>query len=148
MKLHSAPIVQHVFFIESSIARTMTSHVGVLVKSSVSAWAPTSTGSGRPWSSLLLTLLIAAFYVPETPSCLSLRGRKNKAAESLQWLRGQETDVRQEWNTIQANVRRQRGPSPRAPQPRRPSGSKSASCGQYCGVILFHRISVAHAFNF
>ena len=42
-----------------------------------------------------LTLLIAAYYVPETPSCLSLRGLEDEASESLQWLRGEETDVRQ-----------------------------------------------------
>ena len=57
-----------------------------------------------------LTLLIADFYVPETAFCvMSLRGR-GEAAESLQWLRGEETDVQQEWNTIQANVWRQKGP--------------------------------------
>ena len=51
-----------------------------------------------------LTLLIAAFYVPETPSYLSMRGREDEAALSLQWLRGEETDISQEWNTIQNNV--------------------------------------------
>ena len=54
-----------------------------------------------------LTLLIAAYYVPETPSYLSMCGRDDEAAVSLQWLRGEETDVSVEWNAIQANVRRQ-----------------------------------------
>ena len=81
-------------------------HVGLLVISfswvPVSARVPISTGDGWPWSSLPLRSL----YVPETPSCLSLRGRKDKAAELLQWLRSL-----QELNTIQANVRRQKGAS-------------------------------------
>ena len=71
-------------------------HVGLLVISfswvPVSARVPISTGDGWPWSSLPLRSL----YVPETPSCLSLRGRKDKAAELLQWLRSP-----QELNTIQ-----------------------------------------------
>ena len=55
------------------------------------------------FTAVLLTFLIAAFYVQETPSCLSLCGREGEAAESLQWLGGP-----QEWNKIQANVRRQK----------------------------------------
>ena len=146
----------------------MASHVGLLVSFSLGAYLD--------WRRLAmvvtaapLTLLIAAFYVPETPSCLSLRGREDEAAESLQWLRGEETDVRQEWNTIQANVRRQRGPSFSAA-----SGAAAAAAAAVaavsaggmpktpiwrqkrllrpvlttCGVMLFHRMSGAHAFNF
>ena len=37
--------------------------------------------------------------------------RSVEAVESLQWIGDEETDVHQEWNTIQANVRRQKGPS-------------------------------------
>ena len=66
--------------------------------------------------------------------------RSVEAVESLQWIGDEETDVHQEWNTIQANVRRQKGPSfsaasgavaavsARAGCPWRPSGGKSASC--------------------
>lgn len=129
----------------------MASHVGLLVSFSLGAYLD--------WRRLAmvvtaapLTLLIAAFYVPETPSCLSLRGREDEAAESLQWLRGQETDVRQEWNTIQANVRRQKSPSNSV------STAKTEPIWRQkrlvrpvlttCGLMLFHRMSGAHAFNF
>lgn len=144
----------------------MASHVGLLVSFSLGAYLD--------WRRLAmvvtaapLTLLIAAFYVPETPSCLSLRGREDEAAESLQWLRGEETDVRQEWNTIQANVRRQKSPSVLSStglssnsavgSPTGPSICKTPIWRQKrllrpvlttCGVMLFHRMSGAHAFNF
>ena len=96
-----------------------------------------------------LTLLIAA---------LSLRGREDKAPESLQWLRGEETNVRQEWNTIQVNVRRQKGPSFSAASGAAEDGmSKTPILRQKrllrpvlttCGMMLFLHMSGAHAFNF
>ena len=72
----------------------MASHVGLLVSFSLGAYLDWR-GLAMVATAAPLTLLIAAFYVPETPSCLSLRGRDDEAAESLQWLRGEETDVRQ-----------------------------------------------------
>ena len=145
----------------------MASHVGLLVSFSLGAYLD--------WRRLAmvvtaapLTLLIAAFYVPETPSCLSLRGLEDEAAESLQWLRGEETDVRQEWNTIQANVRRQKssassysGAAAAAAATTMISSSSSSKIAPIwrqkrllrpvlttCGVMLFYRMSGAHAFNF
>lgn len=95
-----------------------------------------------------LTLLIAAYYVPETPSCLSLRGMEDEASESLQWLRGEETDVRQEWNTMQANVRRQKSPSSSTLSSLWREKRLIRPVLTTCGVMLFHRLSGAHAFNF
>ncbi|XP_057368977.1 facilitated trehalose transporter Tret1-like [Daphnia carinata] len=156
----------------------MASHVGLLVSFSLGAYLD--------WRRLAmvvtaapLTLLIAAFYVPETPSCLSLRGREDEAAESLQWLRGEETDVRQEWNTIQANVRKQKAPCSLSSALSSTSSGAAAAAAAVaavtsdglpsliktgtplwkqkrllrpvlttCGVMLFHRMSGAHAFNF
>lgn len=70
--------------------------------------------------------------------------------------------IKKEWNTIQANVRRQKAPSSNL------SSLSSSSMGSStmtslcfwrekrlvrpvlttCGVMLFHRLSGAHAFNF
>ena len=128
----------------------MTSQIGLLVSFSLGAYLD--------WRRLAMVataapvaLFIAAFYVPETPSWLSLGGRDDQAGASLQWLRGEQTDVRAEWNTIQANVRRQQV------GPRTLRGTEAPLWRQKrlvrpvlttCGLMLFQRMSGAHAFSF
>ena len=86
-----------------------------------------------------------------------------KANASLQWLRGDDTDVRAEWNVIQGNVHR-KSDSMESPASRRLLVLDSSSVSKppppwrqkrllrplltTCGLMLFQRMSGAHAFNF
>ena len=85
-----------------------------------------------------------------------------KANASLQWLRGDDTDVRAEWNVIQGNVHR-KSESRESPVSRRLLVLDSSSTAPpppwrqkrllrplltTCGLMLFQRMSGAHAFNF
>ena len=127
----------------------ITSHIGLLVSYSLGAYLD--------WKRLAVVataapimLLIGAMFVPETPSfLLSLKGREQEAWSSLQWLRGQDVDVSDEFNTIQANLKAARA---------------SNAAGHYrhlmrqkrflrpllitCGMMMFQRLCGAHAFSF
>jgi len=59
----------------------MTSHIGLLVSFSLGAYLDwrrlAMVATAAP-----LALLIAALYIPETPSCLSLRGRDDQVTDN------------------------------------------------------------------
>ena len=80
-----------------------------------------------------------------------------QANASLQWLRGDDTDVRAEWHVIQGNVRRQESPARRllvlapggpTPLPAWRQRRLLRPLLTTCGLMLFQRMSGAHAFNF
>lgn len=122
----------------------MASQIGLLISFGLGAylnWRQLAMiATGAP-----LTLLITAF-VPESPSFLAMHGREEEAALSLQWLRGQETDISQEWNTIQDNVAAQQN------RQRRSTGwlldrRFIRPLFITCGVMLVSQISNYMAFN-
>ncbi|KAK2713778.1 facilitated trehalose transporter Tret1-like [Artemia franciscana] len=124
----------------------LSSHLGLL--------ASYCLGAYLDWRRLAMVItaaplmfLIAAFNVPETPSCLILHGREDSAEKSLQWLRGMNSDISEELSTIQANVRRQCQKTTitnRAFMKRRLIHPLAITCG----VMAFQRLCGAHAFSF
>lgn len=118
-----------------------------------------SLGAYFDWQKLALVvalaptlLFISILKLPETPSYLLLKGKDEEAAKSLQWLRGPESDIRQELVTIRTNILASRQ-----------FGNTGQTCEKFtvlfskkmmgpvlitCGLMLFQRFSGAHAFNF
>ena len=93
-------------------------------------------------------LLVSVQYTPETPSYLVTRGRVEEASRSLQWLRGDLTDVREELATIQINVERSRL-SARTVSPCSTISSRLIKPVLLtCAVMFFTRFSGVIAFNF
>lgn len=50
-------------------------------------------------------LFLGTFFIPETPSYLVLNGKDDEAAKSLQWLRGDQVDIRHELQVISKILR-------------------------------------------
>ena len=69
--------------------------IGAFVPWNVLAWIL----AGSP------VLLVAAMvFMPETPAWLLSKGREDEARRSLQWLRGEHTDVAGEFQRLRANT--------------------------------------------
>lgn len=132
----------------SSVLKIL-SQIGILISFSLGAYLN--------WDQLALVvaaapvlLFLALLFIPETPSSLLLRGKEDEAADSLQWLRGPNADIRQELATIRTNI----------------LASKQYHSGQAgkfkvllskrltrpvlitCGLMFFQRFTGAHVFNF
>lgn len=132
----------------SSVLKIL-SQIGILISFSV--------GACLNWYQLALVvaaapifLFVALLFIPETPSCLLLRGKDEDAAVSLQWLRGPEADIRQELATIRTNILASK----------QYNGGKSSRLSVLlskrltrpvlitCGLMFFQRFTGAHVFNF
>lgn len=132
----------------SSVLKIL-SQIGILISFSLGAYLN--------WDQLALVvaagpvlLFLALLFIPETPSSLLLRGKEDEAADSLQWLRGPDADIRQELATIRTNI----------------LASKQYHSGQAgkfkvllskrltrpvlitCGLMFFQKFTGAHVFNF
>lgn len=132
----------------SSLSKILN-QIGILISFSVGAYLD--------WQKLALVvaiaptlLFIAVIKLPETPSFLLLKGKDEEAAESLQWLRGPDTDTRQELATIRTNILASKQFSDTDRQPIKVLLSKRLMGPVLitCGLMLFQRFSGAHAFNF
>ncbi|XP_077293428.1 facilitated trehalose transporter Tret1-like [Arctopsyche grandis] len=132
----------------SSLSKILN-QIGILISFSVGAYLN--------WQKLALVvaiaptlLFIAVIKLPETPSFLLLKGKDEEAAESLQWLRGPDTDTRQELATIRTNILASKQFSDTDRHPIKVLLSKRLMGPVLitCGLMLFQRFSGAHAFNF
>ena len=85
-------------------AAKVFSQIGLLASFAMGAWLDwrqlAMVCAGAPFM-----LLIAAHYVPETPSYLLYNNQNSKAEKSLRWLRGTETDITNELSTIHSNIK-------------------------------------------
>jgi len=83
----------------------VANHLGVLMSFALGAYL-----NWRQLATVLaaapLLLLVAAAWLPETPSFLLLKGREQEAAQALQWLRGPQADTATELATLRSNVLR------------------------------------------
>ncbi|KAF4513810.1 UNVERIFIED_CONTAM: hypothetical protein B566_EDAN015873 [Ephemera danica] len=126
-------------------------HVGMLASFVLGAWL-----DWRQLAMVLavapLLLLLAALWLPETPSFLLLSGREEEAAQALQWLRGPHADTSSELATLRENIQRTRQQS----ATRHESWFKNLNLRREmlrpvmitCALMFFQRFSGANAFNF
>ncbi|XP_035724804.1 facilitated trehalose transporter Tret1-2 homolog isoform X1 [Vespa mandarinia] len=92
-------------------------------------------------------LFLGTLFIPETPSYLVLNGKDEEAASSLQWLRGEQVDIRHELQVIKTNILASRA---------KQYGLKSSMLTPRlykpiaitCGLMFFQRFSGANAFNY
>ncbi|KAJ0171966.1 hypothetical protein K1T71_012729 [Dendrolimus kikuchii] len=132
-------------------------HLGVLFSFTIGAYLD--------WQQLALCISAAplllfctVLYIPETPSYLVLIGKDEEAYKSLLWLRGPNSDVAQELATIRTNVlasknfsQRQSEMSGRQLISSLDSRTMNRLLGPIlvtCGLMMFQRLSGAHAFSF
>ncbi|KAF7381244.1 hypothetical protein HZH68_016119 [Vespula germanica] len=94
-------------------------------------------------------LFLGTLFIPETPSYLVLNGKDEEAASSLQWLRGEQVDIRHELQVIKTNIL-----ASRAKQYGLTLKSSMLTPRLYkpiaitCGLMFFQRFSGANAFNY
>ncbi|XP_033299495.1 facilitated trehalose transporter Tret1-2 homolog isoform X1 [Bombus bifarius] len=94
-------------------------------------------------------LFLGTFFIPETPSYLVLNGKDDEAAKSLQWLRGDQVDIRHELQVIKTNIL-----ASRAKQYEQTLKNSMFTPELYkpiaitCGLMFFQRFSGANAFNY
>ncbi|KAI4481288.1 hypothetical protein M0804_009408 [Polistes exclamans] len=94
-------------------------------------------------------LFLGTLFIPETPSYLVLNGKDEEAASSLQWLRGEQVDIRHELQVIKTNIL-----ASRAKQYGLTLRSSILTPRLYkpiaitCGLMFFQRFSGANAFNY
>ncbi|KAK2582894.1 hypothetical protein KPH14_008968 [Odynerus spinipes] len=94
-------------------------------------------------------LFLGTLFIPETPSYLVLNGKDEEAASSLQWLRGEQVDIRHELQVIKTNILASRAKqygltfrnSMMTPRLYKPIAIT-------CGLMFFQRFSGANAFNY
>ncbi|CAK1547838.1 unnamed protein product [Leptosia nina] len=132
----------------SSVLKIL-SQIGILISFSLGAYLN--------WHQLALVvaaapvlLFVALLFVPETPSSLLLRGKEEKAAESLQWLRGPDADIRQELATIRTNILASKQFNDGKAGKLKVLLSKRLTRPVLitCGLMFFQRFTGAHVFNF
>jgi len=120
-------------------------HLGLLSSFLMGAWLD--------WRQLALVcaaaplmLLVTVQYAPETPSYLVYSGQLDEAEKSLQWLRGDVTDVSAELATIQVNINNSRLEQFDCKSVLLPKLVKPVLLT--CTLMFFNRFSGAIAFNF
>ncbi|KAJ2945012.1 hypothetical protein O0L34_g1908 [Tuta absoluta] len=132
----------------SSVLKILN-QIGILISFSVGAYLN--------WYHLALVvatapilLFIALLFIPETPSSLLLRGKEEKAAEALQWLRGPEADIRQELCTIRTNILASKQYHDSKTSKLKVLFSKRLTRPVLitCGLMFFQKFTGAHVFNF
>lgn len=132
----------------SSVLKILN-HIGILISFSVGAYLN--------WNHLALVvatapvlLFFALLFVPETPSALLLRGKEEKAAEALQWLRGPDADIRQELATIRTNILASKQYHDSKTSKIKVLFSKRLTRPVLitCGLMFFQKFTGAHVFNF
>ncbi|XP_059061278.1 facilitated trehalose transporter Tret1-like [Achroia grisella] len=132
----------------SSVLKIL-SQIGILISFSLGAYLN--------WSQLALVvavapilLFFALLFVPETPSCLLLRGKEQEAERSLQWLRGPDADIRQELATIRTNILASKQYHDGDTGRFKVLFSKRLTRPVLitCGLMFFQRFTGAHVFNF
>lgn len=132
----------------SSVLKILN-HIGILISFSVGAYLN--------WYHLALVvatapilLFLALLFIPETPSSLLLRGKEEKAAEALQWLRGPDADIRQELATIRTNILASKQYHDSKTSKIKVLFSKRLTRPVLitCGLMFFQRFTGAHVFNF
>lgn len=91
-----------------SAIQKVAGHLGFLISFSLGAWLD--------WRQLAMLVAVApimlfvtVIYIPETPSFLVLKGRDEEAYTALQFLRGPNSCVDVELETIRSNIRIARG---------------------------------------
>ncbi|XP_026491949.1 facilitated trehalose transporter Tret1-like [Vanessa tameamea] len=116
-----------------------------------------SLGAYLNWHQLALVvaaapvlLFLALLFIPETPSSLLLRGKEEEAADSLQWLRGPDADIRQELATIRTNILASKQYHDGRAGKFKVLLSKRLTRPVLitCGLMFFQRFTGAHVFNF
>ncbi|CAH2098065.1 unnamed protein product [Euphydryas editha] len=116
-----------------------------------------SLGACMNWQQLALVvaaapvlLFLALLFIPETPSSLLLRGKEEEAADSLQWLRGPDADIRQELATIRTNILASKQYNDGRAGKFKVLLSKRLTRPVLitCGLMFFQRFTGAHVFNF
>ncbi|XP_004933590.3 facilitated trehalose transporter Tret1 [Bombyx mori] len=131
-------------------------HLGVLFSFTIGAYLD--------WQQLALCISAAplllfctVLYIPETPSYLVLIGKDEEAYKSLLWLRGPDSDVAQELATIRTNVLASKNFSQRhqisngqlfSSLDARTMNRLLGPIIVTCGLMMFQRLSGAHAFSF
>ncbi|XP_023940246.1 facilitated trehalose transporter Tret1 [Bicyclus anynana] len=132
----------------SSVLKIL-SQIGILISFSLGAYLN--------WHQLALVvaaapvlLFLALLFIPETPSSLLLRGKEEEAADSLQWLRGPDADIRQELATIRTNILASKHYNEGQTGKLKALLSKRLTRPVLitCGLMFFQRFTGAHVFNF
>ncbi|XP_072946399.1 facilitated trehalose transporter Tret1-like [Epargyreus clarus] len=132
----------------SSVLKIL-SQIGILISFSLGAYLN--------WRHLALVvasapvlLFIALLFIPETPSFLLLRGREEDASDSLQWLRGPDSDIRQELATIRTNILASKQYHDGRAGKLKVLLSKRLTRPVLitCGLMFFQKFTGAHVFNF
>ncbi|CAG4995479.1 unnamed protein product [Parnassius apollo] len=132
----------------SSVSKIL-SQIGILISYSLGAYLN--------WQQLALVvaaapvlLFLALLFIPETPSSLFLRGKEEDAADSLQWLRGPDTDIRQELATIRTNILASKQFNDGRAGKLKVLLSKRLTRPVLitCGLMFFQRFTGAHVFSF
>lgn len=100
-----------------------------------------------------LLLLLAALWLPETPSFLLLSGRDEEAAQALQWFRGPLADTSTELATLRENIQRSRQQTATREtlswiRDWRSRKEMLRPVLITCALMFFQRFSGANAFNF
>ncbi|XP_050669359.1 facilitated trehalose transporter Tret1-like [Leptidea sinapis] len=132
----------------SSVLKILN-QIGILISFSLGAYLN--------WHQLALVvasapilLFMALLFIPETPSSLLLRGKEETAAESLQWLRGPDADIRQELVTIRTNILASKQFNDDKTGKLKVLLSKRLTRPVLitCGLMFFQRFTGAHVFSF
>ncbi|XP_041971627.1 facilitated trehalose transporter Tret1-like [Aricia agestis] len=130
----------------SSVLKILN-QIGILISFSMGAYLS--------WNQLALVvatapilLFLALLFIPETPSLLLLREKDQEAAESLQWLRGPDSDIRQELATIRTNILASKQYSQAARLRALPSKRLMRPVLITCGLMFFQKFTGSQVLNF